>query len=495
MNDKPQVTQRIRYDLSLDEYEAFFDLEWEKQITEIARGTELERAVLDLKINWQSISHTHKLPWLCIDFLKRAWKVTFSEDAPAGGFKVKVLKNVQKELFAKVPVLTKVQKPLVQKALKEILEATSAKLTQAQQSFPQDMLWQTLLSPEQREMQLSIWGAQRLCYAALFHSYEEFLRHTIGVLQGKPSLQMPRFDDFDPVPIIGEEIGALIVDEEVTTARLVRNTLAHNGGKITKKLRGRNHGLYVENDIVQIRAHDTRRLFNILKDRALKLAEKAVELLPDGVPQMTMSLPELRTELNEVYEKQLQDLIVNKHIFEHLDEAWKRTAPAGNAIELRDFMWQGYMAFACTAVRRTVDPNPTRSVSLRNFLTHLKSSLGSISRAQYCARYSPRIPERIRNRDYDELTGGTQELTADKIDRDMQALMQAVEPIKGIVDTVIAHTDRTQRTATFNELIEAIEMIEVTYNRYAQLIGCGSTNGLDDVGTLPADIARIWPET
>jgi hypothetical protein len=65
---------------------------------------------------------------------------------------------------------------------------------------------------------------------------------------------------------------------EVRAARLVRNALAHNGGKETDELKKIQHGIRVEGGVLQIMAPDTRRLFDVLKDRAYKLVEKALAL-------------------------------------------------------------------------------------------------------------------------------------------------------------------------------------------------------------------------
>jgi hypothetical protein len=81
----------------------------------------------------------------------------------------------------------------------------------------------------------------------------------------------------------GQHFGPQIADDclnssDVKIARLVRNSLAHNGGKETDDLKKVKHGILVEDDVFQIMAPDTRRLFYVLKERAYKLVEKAVTL-------------------------------------------------------------------------------------------------------------------------------------------------------------------------------------------------------------------------
>src|SRR5690606_11889797 len=75
----------------------------------------------------------------------------------------------------------------------------------------------------------------------------------------------------------GEPITARCLNEyPITVARLVRNTLTHNGGMITEELKNLNPGLSVVDGIVQITAANTRQLFTDLSVRALDFLEIAV---------------------------------------------------------------------------------------------------------------------------------------------------------------------------------------------------------------------------
>lgn len=209
-------------------------------------------------------------------------------------------------------------------------------------------------------------------------------------------------------------------------------------------------------------------------------------------------LEDLTKELNEVFDRQLQDLLLNRHIFQQLDEAWMRTASRPQAVELQNFMWQGYLAFACTAVRKMVDHKDKRSVSLWNFLANLKdpAALAAVSRSEYCKRYANEaIRERFADQHYHIVTGEQPDLTAEIIDKDIQQIQAAALPIKGIVDTVIAHNDRNQLAATMNDLNAAIDSMAGVYDRYAMLVGAHRTNQreLDELADVQADIVKIWP--
>jgi len=77
----------------------------------------------------------------------------------------------------------------------------------------------------------------------------------------------------------GSKVAAdCLTSPPVMIARLVRNALAHDGGRETVHLKGMSHGLAVEQGVLQIMAPDTRELFNRLKRRALKLVRRAVAL-------------------------------------------------------------------------------------------------------------------------------------------------------------------------------------------------------------------------
>jgi hypothetical protein len=42
------------------------------------------------------------------------------------------------------------------------------------------------------EMRFVLWGSQRLCYAAIYYSYEDFLTRCVGIAKADPDYQMPR---------------------------------------------------------------------------------------------------------------------------------------------------------------------------------------------------------------------------------------------------------------------------------------------------------------
>jgi hypothetical protein len=140
-----------------------------------------------------------------------------------------------------------------------------------------DSLWRAML--EEPEFQLAVWGSQRIGYGSIYHAYENFIRECMAAALGRPEYKAHRLHRLarDARRLFGARItDDCLLSESVTIARLVRNTLAHNAGRESESLKRLPHGLAVENGILQILASDNRRLFDLLKTRAYRLARKAV---------------------------------------------------------------------------------------------------------------------------------------------------------------------------------------------------------------------------
>jgi len=215
----------------LDEYRKIFDHAWSERLLMRTEGTPVEEAAFTLATYWRGAANTHVLPWL----MARSLQLMHDSATDA---------------------------------------ATGVDI------------WELLVSGETEvEFAWCLWGSQRLVYGALYHAYEDFIRHCVGIIDGTNYF---RGDDlFGAVRTAFGRNGKAVVsacleDELVTIARLARNAIAHNGGKVTEKLLRKNHHFKIVANEIQITPDDNRELFNTLKgnvdtltDHALaKLAEK-----------------------------------------------------------------------------------------------------------------------------------------------------------------------------------------------------------------------------
>ncbi len=103
----------------------------------------------------------------------------------------------------------------------------------------------------------------------------------VGLAKGKPNYKADGMQALlaDARKEFGDEVADFcLVDEQVEIARLARNALAHNGGKMNDKLQKKDHGFFVVDGVLHVVAADNHRLFNMLKVRVSKIVEKALVL-------------------------------------------------------------------------------------------------------------------------------------------------------------------------------------------------------------------------
>lgn len=273
-----EIIQQIRIDDRLDSYQTFFDHPWARQLSALVSGTKLEEPAWSLCVAWKSAANSHALPWMMMQSMKSFADGLLGAYEPFG---LKVISALAQRIPAEMGTsLSNMRRKQLVDVIRRIRNDVYSANQANEERFDVEQAWQSFLDPNLIELHLSIWGSQRICYGALFHAYEDYVRHCVSVARSDPNYrtffkQLIR----DAVALVGQTIADYCLnDRPVQIARLVRNALAHNGGKITDELRGLPHGLAVEDDAVQIMAPDTKQLFDQLKVRAYGLAEVAVTL-------------------------------------------------------------------------------------------------------------------------------------------------------------------------------------------------------------------------
>lgn len=276
------VIANIRIDERLESYRTFFDHQWAKDILKLVAGTKLEPQVDSLTIHWKSVANAHVMPWLVTEALKNLAEGYVLAGTPFAVQLVDVMKlRLANEIGDALPPR---HKKIVKAAVDRVAEDVRATSAVAKEDAATRMRSTDIWAEFSRhpEFGMSIWGSQRLCYAGVYFGYESFVRACASLAIGKPtSDDWTRSGELlrDLKAVFGEQIvNDYVADRTVNVARLVRNALVHHGGKVTEELRHISHGLAVEDGVLQIMAPDTSKLFDQLKGRALKLAQRAVEL-------------------------------------------------------------------------------------------------------------------------------------------------------------------------------------------------------------------------
>ena len=161
---------------------------------------------------------------------------------------------------------------------------------QAKADFPLQEYWDFLTHTS--EFQFSILGTQRISYGSLFFAYEDFLANVIRTKE-------PTYSSKDKKNAIHvafpRHFGDSLADfcwnhDEVSLARLVRNALAHNGGRFgadLEKYKARfvdatgTTNPQLQDDLfilvdgkIQITPGNTKYLFGVLKERVTRIVEE-----------------------------------------------------------------------------------------------------------------------------------------------------------------------------------------------------------------------------
>jgi hypothetical protein len=206
--------------------------------------------------------------------------------------------------------------------------------------------------------------------------------------------------------------------------------------------------------------------------------------------------------LEKIEYRQLGRLLLHQRTYQQLSPAWDRHIGEHRAAELMWFMYDGYIAFAASAMRRMVDRS-SDSISLSNLLTDLKrpESLALLSRESFLGRFSDHrnLPVYLLVQDlYFSATDGEPDLTADKIDEHLTQITDAVAPVRRLVNKGIAHSDITAEVATTHaELDMAIATFVSVFDKYSILIRCRSiqthVENIKVGGDVSEFIQHIWP--
>jgi hypothetical protein len=76
-----------------------------------------------------------------------------------------------------------------------------------------------------------------------------------------------------------EAFSECISDARIDIARLVRNAIAHHGGRETSELTGKPHGIQVVDGELQVLPEHVRRLFALLANAAFRLANETLSVM------------------------------------------------------------------------------------------------------------------------------------------------------------------------------------------------------------------------
>jgi hypothetical protein len=251
-------------DNNLESYKTFLDHQWARGIAQQTNGTPLEEIFFDLQWAWKGAANTFFMPWFTVTTMVAAGLGAASDHA----FPERYAAAIQDRLSNRME-LTNMATKRLRKELQQISEEVRA-VNERPPAFDLQLAWQTMLN--QSEFRLSIWGSQRLVFAAVYYAYEDFLARCYRLSTGKAEYEVGSKFTQDFRDQYGETLRDFCwCDNKIHVARLTRHALLHNGGRLTSKLkRINNHGLMLRGEDIQVFPAVTRGLYELLRDRVTK---------------------------------------------------------------------------------------------------------------------------------------------------------------------------------------------------------------------------------
>ena len=278
-------------DPNVESYEKFFDHSCCKRLFEAVETSPLANAVNALIVAWRSTNGAHILPWLMVESLKN-----FAQGEMDGnlrfreGYLDRVITGLADKLESRMQYSLKLDQRRALKRAVAGIEVEVQRATERARSeirFESSGYWNYLVGNS--EFQFCILGIQRINYGSLFFAYDDFLANVNRTREQAYSSKN------DPIKAaFSKHFGATLADhcwnhDEVDLARLVRNTLAHNGGRFGKDLEKygsrfvdatdttapllRGDRFILVNSKIQIVPDNTAYLYALLMERVTRIVD------------------------------------------------------------------------------------------------------------------------------------------------------------------------------------------------------------------------------
>ena len=224
-DENGNMSKTIFADTRLEAYRSFFDHAWAKQIMDLAHGTKLDQPVFDLCAAWRGAANTHLLPWLLATQVQSAIEMRVSTSSRLAKSGCPVVRD--KLVAAMGDSLRHMQRRKLQEELEKLFEEVNAINQEAVVSDGEEMWQEFFKNPE---FQFALLGSQRMCYAAVYYAYEDFLARCVGLARCEPDYRMPRRGEFQKhfAAVLGEPLCDLCwTNAKVNLARVTRHALVH----------------------------------------------------------------------------------------------------------------------------------------------------------------------------------------------------------------------------------------------------------------------------
>lgn len=279
-----RVVKNLKVDDRMDSYNPFYDGQWTKMLAEKAGNSPvLESLVYHFCLSVKGVSTTFAIPKLSIDMAEN-----FANKSKLLSLENSLSLRIVNSIVARIDqstVLHDFQRESIRAEMLKMSEEVQRNTEGISLPFPRQKLWDSFAKVEENEdintykneFRLVLWAACRLCYSALIFAYEDFVVQCMRI-KAKQTIRVGRKFSNKCVEILGSDLTKQCWDDpQLAIARLVRNSLAHAGGRETLELRQRPHDFDIIDGELQILPVDILELHQLIKKRANTLVEWAVD--------------------------------------------------------------------------------------------------------------------------------------------------------------------------------------------------------------------------
>lgn len=256
-----------------DDLGSFYDHNWAKEFFGVFGDGELKDACFSLCASLKSASIVHSYPQILSKAVKAAVGGALGRNARDASMNLsKFAELIKVEIVASREQHEKIEEVL---AVAKLSFANAGKSVSADESE----IWDSVCNSSIQTLVVATTGAQRLVFTGMFFALEHFC-HRCCCLVAKDDELWWKYRSKKGSGLVEEIFSASLYDQVlggyIDTARMVRNALAHHGGRVTSELRSANHGFYITPDELIIRPEDNRKLFAEIKQRCLMIATETV---------------------------------------------------------------------------------------------------------------------------------------------------------------------------------------------------------------------------
>lgn len=263
----------VRIDTHMSDYKGFFDHEWARVLTE--RVPEKHVIVLplsELLFSLKAASNAFRFPWLTAESHTRFMNGFFDSDDPLPIKYIRMVRDTLKKTARSRQGAHDID-DAVSLASDMAFKAMADRRKLLDEKIGENSFREYLKIPE---FQLSIIGLMRNTYASLVFAYEHFFVCCFRIKANDSTAESFPSDRFRKR--VEQQFDTRIsVDcwtgDCIRKCFEIRNSLAHQGSRFTKKLKHWEDEIESLNGMVQITATDNRMLFQAIKERVDMLVD------------------------------------------------------------------------------------------------------------------------------------------------------------------------------------------------------------------------------